>query len=74
MSRGSSLNFVRDRDKLEREDERNGSYYSRKEAVYSAMRDISSASRSCDKISVRVNLGMQSVSRGIKKKDFVFFF
>jgi len=42
MSRGSSLNFVRDRDKLEQADERNDSYYSRKETVCLAMRDISS--------------------------------
>lgn len=64
MSRGSSLNFVRDRDKLEWADERNSLDHSRKEAMYSAVRDThnSSAFRSCDKISVNINPDMQSVS------------
>lgn len=63
MSRGSSLNFVRDRDKLERADERNGPYYSRKEAaVCAAMRYIPhGGTRSCDKISMSVDFDMQSV-------------
>jgi len=40
MSRGSSLDFVYDCDKLERVDERNGLYYTQKEAACLAMRDF----------------------------------
>lgn len=64
MRRGSTLNFVRDCDKLERVNGHNDSYYSRKETLCSAMRDILSASRSCDEIiSVDVNHDMYSVPR-----------
>jgi len=74
MSRGSSLDFVYDCDKLKRVDERNGLYYSRKEAACLAMRDISSVSRSCDKISVSVNLDMQSLFSIYIIHIYIFFF
>jgi len=55
MNRGSTLNFVRDCDKLERVDGHNDPYYSRKEMLCLAMRGILSVFRSCDGI-VNINI------------------